>query len=129
LHREFILFFTFLVCLAFTSKTGAGVILPAAFIPEKSSQLQGLFSCGFLCSPFKFCYALVVAGVSGYRMKFEIAASGGQTGFYPADGVGVVEVISNSREIDKMNSFVLSKPVYVRVAVNYSFNLANWFNG
>jgi hypothetical protein len=44
LHREFILFFIFLVCLAMTRKAGAGVVLPAAFIPEKSCQLQGLFS-------------------------------------------------------------------------------------
>jgi len=44
LHREFILFFIFLVCLPITRKTGTGVILSAAFIPEKGCQLQGLFS-------------------------------------------------------------------------------------
>jgi len=61
-------------------------------------------------------------------MQCKIAASGGQTGFYPAHRVGVIEVISNSREVDKMNSFVLSKLVYVRVSIDYSFNLANRFN-
>jgi hypothetical protein len=61
-------------------------------------------------------------------MQFKMAAFRGQAGFHPAHRFDVVEVISDGGEIYEMNTFELGEFVFMRVAVNYSFNLANRFN-
>jgi hypothetical protein len=60
LHREFILFFIFLVCLAITRKTGAGVILPVALYQKRAANCKDCF----FRSCFKTQFPLRTAAIS-----------------------------------------------------------------